>query len=99
MIRVPLQAVPNQTLAISLARQAVQIAVRQNGEAMYFDLRFNGAPVTLTRICRDRARLLTGAHYHGFAGDFAFVDTQGREDPNYTGLGARWQLYYLGADE
>lgn len=99
MILIPLQAVPSQTLATIVARQAVQIALRHSGDAVYFDLRYAGQPVVITRICRDRTRLLTDAHYHGFEGDFAIVDTQGKEDPNYTGLGARWKLYYIGVDE
>lgn len=99
MILIPLQAVPSQTLATIVARQAVQVALRQNGEQMYFDLFYGGEAVVLARMCRDRVRLLTGAHYRGFEGDFAIVDTQGKDDPNYTGLGDRWKLYYLGVDE
>lgn len=99
MILIPLQAVPSQTLATIVERQAAQIALRQNGDAMYFDLVYRGGAIVLARICRDRARLLTDAHYRGFVGDFAIVDTQGKEDPNYTGLGDRWKLYYLGVNE
>lgn len=99
MIRIPLQAVPNQTLAITLAQQPVQIAVRQNGTEVFLDLLLRGSSIVRTRICRDRQRLLLDAQYRGFIGDLAFVDTQGTDDPHYTGLGARWQLYYLGAGE
>lgn len=99
MLRVPLQAVPIQTLAVTLARQAVQIAVRQNGDNVYFDLINAGEYVVRTRIVRDRQRLLLDARYHGFVGDFVFVDTQGTDDPVYTGLGARFVLIYLGAGE
>lgn len=99
MIRVPLQAVASQTLAITVARQAAQIALRQNGDAIYFDLIANGSPIVRTKICRDRQRLLLSSQYRGFAGDFAFVDTQGTDDPTYTGLGSRFLLYYLGVDE
>jgi hypothetical protein len=99
MQRVPLQAMPNQTLAITLARQAAQIAVRQNGDNLYFDLMLGGEYIVRTRICRDRQRLLLDAGYRGFVGDFMFVDTQGSEDPYYTGLGARFALVYLAAGE
>lgn len=97
MIRIPLKAVPNQTLAITLARQNVQLAVRQNGGALFLDLTSNGASVLRTRICRDRLRLLLGAHYRGFVGDLAFVDTQGKTDPQFEGLGSRYVLYYIEA--
>lgn len=99
MIRIPLQAVPNQTLAVTLALQSAQIAIRQNGDALYFDLISNGTSVVRTRICRDRQRLLLDAKYRGFVGDFAFVDTRGNLDPQYFGLGTRFVLYYLGAGE
>lgn len=96
---IPLQAVPSQTLAVTLARQPAQIAVRQNGDALYFDLLVGDKAIIRSRICLDRARLLLGTAYRGFVGDFAFVDLQGRSNPNFTGLGSRYQLYYLGAGE
>ncbi len=102
MMQVPLQASPNQTLAITLARQSVQIALRQNGGGLYFDLILAGQSIVRSKICRDRQRLLIGASYRGFAGDFAFIDTQGGNDPFYTGLGgvgSRYQLIYLAAGE
>jgi hypothetical protein len=99
MIRIPLQAVPNQTLAVTLTRQNTQLAIRQNGGALYFELISNGASIVRTRICRDRQRLLLNLRYLGFIGDFAFVDTRGIADPQYFGLGSRFQLYYLEAGE
>lgn len=99
MLRVPLQAVPNQTLAVTLARQVAQIALRQNGANLYFDLLIKNEYVVRTRICRDRQRLLLDAKYRGFIGDFAFVDTQGIDNPSYAGLGDRFQLIYLAAGE
>lgn len=99
MLRVPLQPVPIQTLATTLNRQSCQIAIRQNGGNVYFDLQLNGAYIVRTRICRDRQRLLLDAAYRGFLGDFAFVDTQGSSNPQFAGLGARYQLAYLPVGE
>jgi hypothetical protein len=99
MILVPLQAVPNQTLAVTLARQNAQLAVRQNGSSIYLDLISNGTVIVRTRVCRDRQRLLLDVGYKGFIGDFAFVDMQGRTDPQYRGLADRYRLYYLEAGE
>jgi hypothetical protein len=53
----------------------------------------------LNRIIRDRQRLLVDAGYRGFIGDFAMIDTQGRADPVYSGLGGRYQLVYFDAGE
>jgi hypothetical protein len=45
-------------------------------------------------LCRNLVYLVREA-YLGFAGDLAFVDTAGSDDPQYTGLGSRWQLLYV----
>jgi hypothetical protein len=99
MLLIPLQATPNQTLAVTLARQAAQLALRQNGRNIYFDLLLAGSYVVRSRICRDRQRLLLDAKYRGFVGDFLFVDTQGVNNPQFAGLGSRYQLVYLAAGE
>lgn len=95
MLLVPLSPVPSQTLFITLSGQSCSIALRTNDGNLYFDLFLNNFPVVSGKICRNRQRLLVGLGYLGFIGDFAFVDTQGDLQPEYTGLGDRWQLYYL----
>ncbi len=99
MLLVPLEAVPSQTLAIKLGGQSCSIAIRENGGNLYFNLLVSNSPIIVGSICRNRQRLLVGLEYRGFIGDFVFVDSQGDEQPSYTGLGDRWQLYYLGVDE
>lgn len=99
MIRIPIQAVPNQTLSITLARQNVQLALRQNGDSVYLDVTANSKSIVRTRVCRDRQRILLDVRYLGFIGDFAFVDTRGGLDPQYYGLDSRFQLFYLAATE
>lgn len=95
MIRVPLAATPNQTLAIVLADQECQIALRQNGSNMYFDLTVNNISIVRTRICRNKQLLLLDAKYRGFVGDFIFKDSQGDTQPFYDGLDSRYFLYYV----
>jgi len=99
VLRIPLQAVPNQTLGVTLARQTVNIALRQNGGSLYFDLALGDESIVITRICRDRQRLLLDAEYKGFQGEFIFVDTQGVDDPVWTGLDQRFALLYLAVGE
>jgi hypothetical protein len=82
-----------------LGGQSCAIALRSNGGNLYFDLLVNNKPIIVGSICRNRQRLLVGLNYRGFVGDFVFVDSQGDEQPEYTGLGIRWFLYYLGANE
>lgn len=96
MQTIPLQAVPSQSLSVLLAGQNCQINVYQKSTGLFLDLSMNNAPVLTTVICRDRVKLVRQS-YHGFVGDLAFVDTQGKSDPDYTGLAGRFALAYLEA--
>lgn len=104
MLIVPLVPVPSQTLAIVLAQQNCELSLYLRGTHLYIDLSFNGNPVITTRICRNVQRLLRDAGYHGFIGDFMFLDLHVADlinglDPEYTGLGSRFQLIYLEASD
>jgi len=108
---VPLTAVPSQLVQANLNWQSVSIAVYQLGMApvtdLYCDLTSNGAPIVTCRKCRafsgsatDAAPfLLLDSAYRGFQGDFLFIDSEGDEDPQYSGLGSRWQLIYYSPDD
>ncbi len=93
---VPLQAVPNQTLQCQLGGQACTLDVVQNAYGLFMTVAVAGVAVASGVICLNLNRIVRFA-YLGFVGDFVFADTQGTEDPVYTGLGARWQLLYLEA--
>lgn len=99
MLQMPLAAVPSQTFGIVLAGQNCQIAVYQKTTGVYMDLVSNGVPITTAVRCVEGARLLLDRQYLGFVGDFGVIDTQGNSDPDYTGLGTRWQLLYLEASD
>jgi len=91
---VPLAAVPSQTLSIVLAGQNCDIALTTLSTGLYFSLTADGNVIVRTMVCRNLARLLLDRGYRGFVGDFVFVDSQGVDDPVYTGLGTRWLLIY-----
>ena len=95
---VPLNPVPNQTLAVSLAGQNCQITLRTTAYGLFMDLYSSNQAVVLGVICQNLNRIVRSL-YLGFAGDFVFLDTQGESDPVYTGLGAQFQLIYLSPDE
>lgn len=95
---VPLSANPSQQLSIVLAQQNCQINVYQKSTGVFFDLTSNGASVVRCVIARDGVHLV-GQSYGGFIGNFIFVDTQGADDPVYTGFGTRYFLVYLEADD
>jgi hypothetical protein len=94
MLTVPLQAVPSQTLAISLGGQPCKIDVVTRGDGLYVNLYVNDALVIGGVAARNRVRVVIDA-YLGFIGDLSWLDTQGDQDPTYDGLGSRWQLVYL----
>lgn len=91
---IPLSAVPSQTFKVTLDSQYCQINLYTKPTGLYLDLLLNGNPITQGQLCVDRARLIRLA-YLGFSGDLIFLDTQGKLDPEYTGLGSRYQLIYL----
>ncbi len=94
MLIVPLVAVPSQVLTIQLSNQPCTVGVRQLLTGIFVDLYVNDQPIITSVIGQDRNRIVRDA-YLGFIGDLAFFDTQGRADPVFNGLGARWILGYL----
>lgn len=98
MQTIPLQAVPNQTLKFAAGNLAVQLKVYQKLYGLVMDVLINSTPIATGCLCLNQNRVLHNA-YLGFPGDLAFVDTQGSQDPSYTGLGSRWRLIYLTTDD
>jgi hypothetical protein len=94
MLIVPVQPVPNQTLSILLANQLCQLTLRTRFLGLFMDISVNDSPIVQGVICQHWNRIVRSA-YLGFVGDFAFWDTQGSDDPAFSGLGTRYRLYYL----
>ena len=69
-----------------------------DGTALFVDLAVNEVAVASGIIARDGTLLLRYPRL-GFVGDLLFVDMQGAADPQWTGLGERWRLVWLSADE
>jgi hypothetical protein len=90
---IPVQPLPAQTFNTVLGNQNCTISLYQKTTGMYLDLAINEAVVITGALCRDRVKIVRYG-YLGFAGDLAFIDTQGAQDPEYQGLGDRWQLVY-----
>src|SRR5208282_4356542 len=97
---VPLNPVPSQTQQIVLDGQNVSLNIYTlyptpyfegigflGNASLYMDVFLNLKPIANTRVCLNETRVLLDDQYQGFSGDFAFVDTQGSDDPVYTGLG------------
>ena len=86
---IPLVATPSQTLTVQLGAQPCRIDVRQRRTGLFVDLYVQDVPVRLGVKALDRTKLVRDA-YLDFVGDLYFVDTQGADDPDYTGLGGRF---------
>lgn len=98
MQQIAIQPVPSQILKVVLGGQNCQIAIYQKNGQIYFDLNSNGVDIVFGVLAHD-ADALNPRLYAGFAGNLFFIDTQGSEDPTYEGLGSRFVLIYLTADE
>lgn len=90
---IPITAVGSQSFTVLLGSQQCAINVYQLSTGLYCDLVVNNNPIVSTMLCLNLVGLVREA-YLGFTGQLFFYDTQGTNDPDYSGLGARYQLVY-----
>lgn len=90
---IPLTAVASQSFTVQLNGQNCEINIYQKSTGLYFDLTVNGESIVNTMICLNAVGLVREV-YLGFIGQLVFIDTQGSDDPYYTGLGSRYVLTY-----
>lgn len=98
MQTVPLQPVPSQSTKIVLGGQNCQILIYQKPQGCFVDINADGVDIVVGIIVRDAVPLVC-REYTGFIGNLLFIDTQGSDDPAYAGLGDRFSLVYLTAEE
>ena len=99
MQQINLQSVPSQQLQVVLDGQNCAISIYVKNQCMLFDIIVNGNLVASAVQCKNLVSLVPTS-YLGFAGWLVIYDTQGTDDPIYTGIGTRWVLLYLdSADE
>lgn len=93
---IPLQAIPDQTVQAYLGGQNCTLRVYQRTFGLFFDFSLSGG-ISFTGVqCFNLNKLVRNSYYL-FKGDIYFYDTDGTDDPYYTGLGSRFVLLY-GAD-
>lgn len=90
---IPLKQVPSQAVNVLLAGQPCTIELRLMGGRQYFSLSVNGTVICRNVLMVNLSRIVRAA-YTGFIGDFAVIDTQGDEPPQYTGWNTRWLLAF-----
>lgn len=91
---IPLTAVASQSFSVQLGTQNCSINFYQKSTGLFFDLALNGTTIVQSMICLNLVGLVRES-YLGFTGQLTFFDTQGTNDPDYTGLGSRYQLVYI----
>jgi hypothetical protein len=94
MLEISISPVSNQSLNITLNEQNCTIKIYLLSTGLFFDLAKDNDPIVTGVICQNLNPLVRKA-YTGFIGDLVFFDTQGIDDPVYTGLGNRFLLLYL----
>lgn len=90
---IPLKQIPSQAINVILAGQPCAIDLRLMGGRQYFSLSVNGTVICRNVLMVNLSRIVRAA-YTGFVGDFAVIDTQGDEAPQYSGWGTRWLLAF-----
>ena len=98
MQSVPMRPIPSQSTKVVLGGQNCQILVYQKPQGVFVDINADGVDISVGTIARDAVPLIS-REYAGFIGNLIFIDTQGGDDPSYEGLGDRWTLVYLTAEE
>lgn len=98
MQTIPLQPVPTQATKVVLGGQNVQLLIYQKPQGVFVDINTDGVDIVVGVVARDAVPLMC-RDYLGFIGNLLFVDTQGNSDPSYDGLGSRFSLVYLTAEE
>lgn len=91
--RIPLSQVPSQMVSVLLDGQPCTLELRLLGDRQYFSLSVNGTVICRNVLIVNLSRIVRAA-YTGFIGDFAVIDTQGDEPPQYTGWNTRWLLVF-----
>lgn len=94
---IPVGAVAYQSLRVSLSGHAVRLTLQQRGTGLYAAVWVDGMAVLAGALCQDRTWLVRH-NACALPGDMGFVDTQGTQDPDYTGLGSRFMLVYAERD-
>lgn len=92
-VSIPLQAVKSQVLTVQLGGQSTRLKVYTRTFGLYVDVYVNNVLIIGGVVAQNMNRIVRST-YLGFLGDLYFSDTQGSDDPVWTGLGSRFLLLY-----
>lgn len=92
-MEIPLSAIPFQIVNAVVNGQNYRITVRQLGSEIYTSLVVDDEQVTNSVMAVARGKLIPWSQTIAQT-MLVWIDTQGNERPQYTGLGDRWRLVY-----
>ena len=98
MVEIPLQPIPAQEVQVILGGQNCTFSVYWRFGKLYADLLVDSEPVFTGAICQN-LQWVNQSSSPVFSGGLIFVDSLGEESPRWDGLGSRWSLLYLDAEE
>lgn len=90
---IDLAATASQTVTTTLSGKTVRLWVRQLSTGLYVDIWVEETPFLMGILCLAGTPLIRNPA-SVLPVELVFLDTQGSEDPDYTGLGTRWVLAY-----
>ena len=94
ILTIPIQQIPDQVFYVTLGEQECEIHLYLRFRYMYMDLIVDDKTLFQGKICLNGVNMVEH-EYLGFKGQLKFVDTQGFDDPYYTGFDERWFLTYV----
>ena len=101
MLQIPLLAVPNQQLLVTLGGQDCTIHIYQRGDNLYLDLALDGDPLRYGAACLPGVQI--GGDMLPFSGYLIFTDELSKPEkqlpPHYSQLGTRYFLYWFSDEE
>lgn len=91
---IPIEQIPNQTLWIDLNNQSCEIHIYERYGYTFMDITVDDEVVIQGQLCLNNTDIIQYNHLK-FNGQLKFVDTQGNNDPYYTGFNERYALVYV----
>ncbi len=98
MQTITLQPLKAQEVTVTLEGQSVTLRIVQRTTGLYIDIGIADLWIAQGVICQNCSKLVRYA-YLGLQGEIFFADTKGSDDPDYSGLGSRFLLFYATAEE
>lgn len=90
---IPLNAVASQSVKVLLSSRSVQLDIKQRSTGLFMDVYLDGTLKLAGVICQNKNWIVQKS-YFGLPGDMKFIDQEGDNDPEYSGLGDRYVLMY-----